>query len=364
WAGILRELGHHVVVAIEWVSGADGECDLLIALHARRSYPSVERFHRTQSRFPLIVAMTGTDLYGDLTAGNPEAHRSIELATRIVVLQEAGPESLPGPMRPKDSVIYQSAVAPASPRPPRQDCLEVCVLSHLRDVKDPLLAANAARLLPDESRVRIVHAGRALNSDWEAAAREQERKNPRYEWVGDQPHDQAMYLLSGSRYLVLSSDYRDPLHFHRQAGNRQAAYGDQRAGRKTLFKNFLADGDEPVPVPRIGDKHGHRHHVLQGPPLCLQRLLDRRKHIPHLCIKVRHRWQRRGLSSKPKNLSAFCCHGPRERALLRPRIGRITLLGINGRRPQGNHKPRSNSYETTDLPCRHAILLLNSFMRL
>ena len=72
-------------------------------------------------------------------------------------------------------------------------------------MKDPLLAANAARLLPDESRVRIVHAGRALNSDWEAAAREQERKNPRYEWVGDQPHDQAMYFLSGSRYLVLSS---------------------------------------------------------------------------------------------------------------------------------------------------------------
>src|SRR5438552_14467923 len=106
---------------------------------------------------------------------------------------------------PKVSVICQSAVAPAPPRPPRQDCLEVCVLSHLRDVKDPLLAANAARLLPDESRVRIVHAGRALNSDWEAAAREQERKNPRYEWVGDQPHDQAMYLLSGSRYLVLSS---------------------------------------------------------------------------------------------------------------------------------------------------------------
>ena len=205
WADLLRELGHNVVVAMEWADGAAGDCDLLIALHARRSYPSVERFHRTHSRFPLIVAMTGTDLYDDLPAGNPEAEGSIELATRIVVLQEAGPEGLPETIRPKVSVIYQSALAPANPRPLRQDCLEVCVLSHLRDVKDPLLAANAARLLPDESRVRIVHAGRALNSDWEAAAREQERKNPRYEWVGDQSHDQAMHLLSGSRYLVLSS---------------------------------------------------------------------------------------------------------------------------------------------------------------
>src|SRR5947209_13912535 len=106
-------------------------------------------------------------------------------------------------MRPKVSVIYQSAVAPASPRPPRQDCLEVCVLSHLRDVKDPLLAASAARLLPEESRVRIVHAGRALSSVWESAARAEERKNPRYEWLGDLPHDEPLYLLSGSRYLVL-----------------------------------------------------------------------------------------------------------------------------------------------------------------
>src|SRR5207244_49857 len=140
-----------------------------------------------------------------LPAGNPEAQRSIELATRIVVLQEAGLEGLPEGLRGKVSVIYQSAIAPANPRPPRQDCLEVCVLSHLRDVKDPLLAANAARLLPDRSRVRVVHAGRALSSDWEQAAREEERKNPRYEWHGDLPHEEAMYLLSASRHLVLSS---------------------------------------------------------------------------------------------------------------------------------------------------------------
>ncbi len=201
---ILGELGHDVVVATQW-SEAGSDCDVLVALHARRSFPSIERFHRIHPGLPLIVAMTGTDLYGDLPAGNPEAHRSIELATRIVVLQEAGPEGLPETLRGKASVIYQSAVAPANPRPPPQDFLEVCVLSHLRDVKDPLLAANAASRLPDNSRVRVAHAGRALSSDWEAAARNEEHKNPRYKWFGDLPHDQAMYLLSGSRYLVLSS---------------------------------------------------------------------------------------------------------------------------------------------------------------
>jgi hypothetical protein len=153
----------------------------------------------------VILALTGTDLYGDLPDGNPEAQRSLELGTRIVALQEAAPDTLPREIRPKVSVIYQSAVPPPNPRRSRDDCFEVCVLSHLRDVKDPLCAARAARQLEDKSRVRILHAGRALSSDWEGMAREEERRNPRYQWLGDQPHDEAMQLLSGSRLLVLSS---------------------------------------------------------------------------------------------------------------------------------------------------------------
>ena len=115
WAEILRELGHEVAVATQWKPGADEECDVMIGLHARRSFPSIERFHRVHPGVPLIVALTGTDLYGDLPAGNPEAQRSIELATRIVVLQEAGLEGLPEGLRGKVSVIYQSAIAPANP---------------------------------------------------------------------------------------------------------------------------------------------------------------------------------------------------------------------------------------------------------
>ena len=40
WAGILRTLGHEVDIAEAW-NGED--CDLLIALHARRSAESVQR---------------------------------------------------------------------------------------------------------------------------------------------------------------------------------------------------------------------------------------------------------------------------------------------------------------------------------
>ena len=205
WAEILRKLGHEVVLTRQWFQGVNDDCDVLVGLHARRSYPSIERFRKALPGCPLILALTGTDLYKDLPESNQEAQQSLVQADRIVALQDAAFESLPEAVRPKVSVIYQSAVAPPNPRKPREDCFEVCVLSHLRDVKDPLCAARASRYLGAKSRVRIVHAGRALSSDWEEMAREEEAKNQRYVWLGDQTHDEAMQLLSGSRLLVLSS---------------------------------------------------------------------------------------------------------------------------------------------------------------
>ena len=71
WARILRQLGHKVIVRQSY-DGA--RCDLLIALHARRSYPSIDKFHRLHPELPLIVVLTGTDLYRDIRSdGNAQA---------------------------------------------------------------------------------------------------------------------------------------------------------------------------------------------------------------------------------------------------------------------------------------------------
>jgi putative glycosyltransferase (TIGR04348 family) len=201
WAGILRSLGHEVDIAEAW-NGED--CDLLIALHARRSAESVQRFRLAHARRPLIVALTGTDLYRDLQSSY-SAHQSLELATRIVGLQEAARDELDDSARAKTRIIYQSAAPPLRRGQVSNDYFDVCVLSHLRDVKDPLRAAYAARLLPAESRIRITHAGRVLQPEWEEKAGAEERANPRYRWIGEQSHDAAMELLSASRLLVLSS---------------------------------------------------------------------------------------------------------------------------------------------------------------
>jgi glycosyltransferase involved in cell wall biosynthesis len=76
------------------------------------------------------------------------------------------------------------------------------MLAHLRAVKDPLLPAAAARLLPADSRVRIEHAGAALDPELGAAAEAEARDNPRYRWLGDLPHPEALRLLAGSRVMV------------------------------------------------------------------------------------------------------------------------------------------------------------------
>ena len=201
WERILGELGHQVDVTQEWKLEA---CDLLVALHARRSFPSVERFRQARGNAPLVVALTGTDLYADLET-SAEAHTALELASRLVVLQPLAMDAVPLPLRDKVRVIYQSAEAPPPTEPPEQGVFQVCVLAHLRQVKDPLRAAFAVRELPPSSRIRVVHAGAALSPEMEEEARAEERGNPRYRWLGDLPRPEAFALLARSRLLALTS---------------------------------------------------------------------------------------------------------------------------------------------------------------
>jgi putative glycosyltransferase (TIGR04348 family) len=202
WAHLLRDLGHPVTIAVEYHRQ---RCDLLIALHACKSHPSIRRFRTERPGDPLVLCLTGTDLYGDIHT-RPEALESLELATRLVVLQPLALDELPGPLRGKARVIYQSVPAPAVRARPRRDVFEVCVLGHLRPVKDPLRTAWAARLLPASSRVRVLQVGGALSDDLAEQARAEQAGNPRYRWLGERSRGQALGLLSRSRLLSLTSE--------------------------------------------------------------------------------------------------------------------------------------------------------------
>ncbi|MBI3974441.1 MAG: TIGR04348 family glycosyltransferase [Chloroflexi bacterium] len=201
WARILRSLGHRV--AIEEVYRGES-CDVLVALHARRSYDSIVRFREEHPDRPLVVTLTGTDLYGDIRT-DAAAQHSLELATRLVTLQPAGIAELPAHLRGKVRVIYQSAICPPGEHTPRRDVFEVCVMGHLRPVKDPFRAALAARLLPPTSRVQVVHLGAALEPNMEEQACAEMTANPRYRWLGELPRWKALRVLARSRLLVLTS---------------------------------------------------------------------------------------------------------------------------------------------------------------
>lgn len=200
WAGMLRELGHRVKVATRWDGNA---ADVMVALHARRSHEAVAAYARAYPTRPLVLMLTGTDLYHDIRY-DARAKDSLRLATRLIVLQERGPAELMRGLRTKTRVIYQSTQTP--PRMPSlASCFEVCVSGHLRDVKDPFRLAAALRYLPASSRIRAVQIGGAMTAAMGRTAQQWMRREPRYRWLGELPHGAAVRRLARARLMVISS---------------------------------------------------------------------------------------------------------------------------------------------------------------
>ncbi len=200
WAAILKKLGHSVRVRQSYDGRA---CDMLIALHARRSYDSIRRFHVSHPELPLIVVLTGTDLYRDIHRDR-EAKRSLDLATRLVVLQSMALRELPRRLLGKTRVIYQSA-EPLKPQRKNEKFFDVCVIAHLREEKDPLRAAIAVRKLPVTSAIRVTHIGLALDQALGKRARLEAKRNRRYRWLGQLSHALTRRTLASSRIVCITS---------------------------------------------------------------------------------------------------------------------------------------------------------------
>lgn len=200
WRAMLRKLGHRVRITQSY---DERPCDLLIALHARRSADSVQRFHARHPELPLIVVLTGTDLYRDIRS-SAKAQRSLELASCLVVLQRRALQDLPARYHEKTQVIYQSAksVAASAARHAR---FRVCLIAHLRAEKDPLRAPLAVRRLPRASRIELIHIGLALDEKLAVKANNEASRNLRYRWLGQLSHQRTRKLLAGSRLVCITS---------------------------------------------------------------------------------------------------------------------------------------------------------------
>lgn len=179
----------------------------LIALHARRSADSIARFAQDCPGRALVVVLTGTDLYRDIRS-DASARRSLDLASHLVVLQDEGPAELALQHRAKCRVIYQSAPALTAGAPNRRS-FDVVLVGHMRAEKDPLTPMRALECLPDDSRVRLIHIGDALQGEYlQAAQALQARAWPataRYRWLAGLPHGQTRQHIRRARAMVISS---------------------------------------------------------------------------------------------------------------------------------------------------------------
>ena len=243
---------------------------MMIALHAWRSADSIRRFHEVHPDRPLVVALTGTDINEYLDSDPAPTLRSLADADRLVVLQSLAKRRVPAKFRRKVRIIHQSVPAQRRTRARSSEHVDVLVIGHLREVKDPLRAAEAARLLPAASRIRIVHLGAAETSRWAALAHAEMKSNARYVWRGERTRAEVRRRLACARAVVLSS-----LH----------------EGGANVISEAVAAG-APVLASRIDGSvgllgHGYPGYFPVRDTAALARLLHRIESEPEFLLRLR-----------------------------------------------------------------------------
>ncbi|MBC5785994.1 TIGR04348 family glycosyltransferase [Ramlibacter sp. USB13] len=189
---------------------ADGD-GVMLALHARRSAGPIAAWAGAHPGRGLAVVLTGTDLYQDI-AVDAAAQRSLQLAQRLVVLQECAPGALPPEHRPKARVIYQSTPAHALlPKP--ADRLQAVMVGHLRAAKAPEVLWAAARALAGREDIRIAHIGDgSAEPDLAQQARDTAAACTGYRWLGPLPHEETLQRIRAAHVLVHTSAMEGGAH--------------------------------------------------------------------------------------------------------------------------------------------------------
>jgi glycosyltransferase involved in cell wall biosynthesis len=160
---------------------------MLVVLNTWRSAPVALDFRRRQPEGKLIALLTGTDIF-PVFPSHPEVLAVLEAADAIVAWHGESAAQLPDAFRHKIRIIFKSAPDAPADMPLRRweadGPLRVLVAGHLREVKDPFRAAEAAEKLPGDTRLEIVHAGEALSPEMEFQAQQWSRCVPRWQWLG------------------------------------------------------------------------------------------------------------------------------------------------------------------------------------
>lgn len=199
---MLRNLGHRVTTTTSY----DGKpAQMMVALHAWRSREAIVKFRSLYPEGPLVVALTGTDINGHLHSDPESTLHSMATADALVCFHDLVQEIIPAKYKDKLNVIYQSAKPLSGKRAPAKRHFDICVVGHLREVKDPLRTALAVRELPETSKIRVIQMGKAYDSQMEKDAETEMKINPRYLWKGEVSGWQVRREYIRTRLMVISS---------------------------------------------------------------------------------------------------------------------------------------------------------------
>lgn len=200
WKRILREQGHRVRIDGAYTGQ---QIDVLMALHAQKSARWISQCAKHSPSVPIVVALTGTDVYGGLR-GCAVGEHSLDLASAIVVLQALAKKELSPRHQKKTHVIYQSFESTVKVKR-AADAFVICVCGHMRDVKDPMRTAMATRKLPGSSKIRVKHVGGIIDSKYRQRVEREQASNGRYEWLGELSPKMTYREIAKSQLLVVSS---------------------------------------------------------------------------------------------------------------------------------------------------------------
>ena len=206
WARMLRD-AYRVHIVDAWTGGDEA---LMLALHARRSADSVDAWRAHHGARPLALVLTGTDLYRDIET-DPRAQRSLALADRLIVLQEAAPMRLPAALRAKCVVSFQSAPMRAR-RVKTALRLRALMVGHLREEKSPQTYFEAVRLLARRADIALDHIGAPLDAALGQAALATARDYPNYRWLGALAHGPTRRRIQDAHVLVHASAMEGGAH--------------------------------------------------------------------------------------------------------------------------------------------------------
>jgi putative glycosyltransferase (TIGR04348 family) len=200
WQGFLKKLGHQAEISTCWTGK---NTDVLIALHAYRSYASIIKFRELYPNRPIILMMTGTDLYRDMPE-HPEVLKSMEMADAIVILQSAALAMIPKNLQSKTHVIYQSTNSVKRKALLKKSFL-ISVIGHLRAEKDPFCTPESLKYLKPESKIQVLHLGKAMSPEMKSLAKAYNKELKNYQWLDELSHAETLQQLSRSHMMVITS---------------------------------------------------------------------------------------------------------------------------------------------------------------